>query len=57
MAAEQLAYREAISAAIADEMREDPRVLIMGEDIAESEGPLKTTNPQIYFSTTDSHTC
>ena len=43
MAAEQLAYREAISAAIADEMREDPRVLIMGEDIAESEGPLKTT--------------
>ncbi len=28
---------------MADEMREDPRVLVLGEDIAESEGPLKTT--------------
>jgi len=39
----ELTYREAISNAIADEMRLDSKVLIMGEDIAESEGPLKTT--------------
>ncbi|MCR4307073.1 MAG: alpha-ketoacid dehydrogenase subunit beta [Candidatus Berkelbacteria bacterium] len=43
MSIKEIAYREGISKAIADEMRQDPRVLIMGEDIAESEGPLKTT--------------
>ena len=43
MSIKEIAYREAISKAIAAEMRQDPRVLIMGEDIAESEGPLKTT--------------
>lgn len=43
MSIKEITYREAISTAIADEMRQDPRVLIMGEDIAESEGPMKTT--------------
>lgn len=43
MASVEMAYRDAISAAVADEMREDQSVLIMGEDIAESGGPLKTT--------------
>jgi pyruvate dehydrogenase E1 component beta subunit len=38
-----MAYRDAIARALGDEMRSDPRVLIMGEDIGESEGPLKTT--------------
>src|SRR6266478_7842351 len=40
---ETATYREAISRAIGDEMRTDSRVLILGEDIGESEGPLKTT--------------
>lgn len=40
---ETTTYREAISRAIGDEMRADSRVLILGEDIGESEGPLKTT--------------
>jgi len=40
---EIVSYREAISRAIGDEMRCDPKVLILGEDIGESEGPLKTT--------------
>ncbi len=43
METEQIAYRDAISAAIAEEMRRDPTVLVMGEDIGESGGPLKTT--------------
>jgi pyruvate/2-oxoglutarate/acetoin dehydrogenase E1 component len=43
MRSERVTYREAISRAVGDEMRADPRVLILGEDIGESEGPLKTT--------------
>ena len=43
MQTELVSYREAISRAVGDEMRADPRVLILGEDIGESEGPLKTT--------------
>lgn len=35
--------RQAIAQAIADEMRSDPTVIIMGEDIAEAEGPFKTS--------------
>jgi acetoin:2,6-dichlorophenolindophenol oxidoreductase subunit beta len=42
-AGQLITYREAISHAVGDEMRTDPRVLILGEDIGESEGPLKTT--------------
>jgi acetoin:2,6-dichlorophenolindophenol oxidoreductase subunit beta len=43
MQPESVTYREAISRAMGDEMRIDPRVLILGEDIGESEGPMKTT--------------
>jgi acetoin:2,6-dichlorophenolindophenol oxidoreductase subunit beta len=43
MQSEVVTYRDAISRALGDEMRADPRVLILGEDIGESEGPLKTT--------------
>ena len=43
MQPEVVSYREAISRAVGDEMRADARVLILGEDIGESEGPLKTT--------------
>lgn len=35
--------RQAIAQAIADEMRSDPTVIMMGEDIAEAEGPFKTS--------------
>ncbi len=43
MSSEVVTYREAISRALGDEMRADARVLLLGEDIGESEGPLKTT--------------
>ena len=42
-AMEEVAYRDCIARAIADEMRIDETVLIMGEDIGESGGPLATT--------------
>jgi pyruvate dehydrogenase E1 component beta subunit len=35
--------RQAIATALADEMRTDPTVIVFGEDIAEAEGPFKTT--------------
>lgn len=40
---QEMTYREAIVAALAEEMRRDPRTLIMGEDIGPSGGPFKTT--------------
>src|SRR3984885_6852935 len=43
MTTQELTYREAIVTALQEEMRRDSRTLIMGEDIGESEGPLKTT--------------
>lgn len=42
MAVQEITYREAIVAALQEEMRRDPKVLIMGEDIGESGGPFKT---------------
>ena len=39
---QELSYREAIAAALREEMRRDPKTLIMGEDIGESGGPFKT---------------
>jgi pyruvate/2-oxoglutarate/acetoin dehydrogenase E1 component len=38
----EITYREAIVAALREEMRRDPKTLIMGEDIGESGGPFKT---------------
>ena len=35
--------RQAISMALADEMRTDHRVVVFGEDIAVAEGPFKTS--------------
>ncbi|WP_432970405.1 alpha-ketoacid dehydrogenase subunit beta [Dactylosporangium sp. CA-233914] len=35
--------RQAIAAALADEMRRDPAVMLLGEDIAAAEGPFKTS--------------
>ncbi|MBN8994472.1 MAG: alpha-ketoacid dehydrogenase subunit beta [Rhizobiales bacterium] len=43
MAEREITYREAILTALQEEMRRDPKTLIMGEDIAESGGPFKTT--------------
>lgn len=42
MPVQEITYREAIVAALQEEMRRDPKVLIMGEDIGESGGPFKT---------------
>jgi len=39
---EELTYREAIVAALREEMQRDPTTLIMGEDIGASGGPFKT---------------
>lgn len=39
----QLSYREAVSAAIAQEMRRDKSVVFLGEDIAAAGGVFKTT--------------
>ncbi len=39
---QEMSYREAIAAALREEMRRDPKTLIMGEDIGESGGPFKT---------------
>lgn len=38
----EITYREAIVAALQEEMRRDPTTLIMGEDIGPSGGPFKT---------------
>lgn len=39
----KLRMRQAIARALADEMRSDPSVIVMGEDIAVAEGPFKTS--------------
>lgn len=43
VATAQLTYREAIRQALAEEMRRDPRVILMGEDIGEPGGVFKVT--------------
>jgi pyruvate/2-oxoglutarate/acetoin dehydrogenase E1 component len=42
MAMQEITYREAIVAALREEMRRDPKTLIMGEDIGALGGPFKT---------------
>ena len=37
-----MTYREAVGAALEDEMRSDPRVLLLGEDVANDGGVFKT---------------
>jgi pyruvate dehydrogenase E1 component beta subunit len=39
----QLTYRDAVAAGIAQEMRRDPNVVVIGEDIAAAGGVFKTT--------------
>jgi pyruvate/2-oxoglutarate/acetoin dehydrogenase E1 component len=39
---QELTYREAIRLALLHEMENDPRVLLMGEDVGEAGGPFKT---------------
>lgn len=43
MTIKELTYRQAIELALAEEMRRDPKVILMGEDIGPAGGPLKTT--------------
>ncbi len=38
---QELSYREAIAAALREEMRRDPKTLIMGEDIGEFGRPVQ----------------
>lgn len=39
----KMRMNQAIAAALADEMRADPSVMVMGEDIAVAQGPFKTS--------------
>jgi len=39
----QVRFRQAIALALADEMRKDPTVMVFGEDVAQAEGPFKTS--------------
>ena len=43
MAEVTISYREAVAAGIAREMRRDPSVVCLGEDIGAAEGVFKTT--------------
>jgi pyruvate dehydrogenase E1 component beta subunit len=40
----KMRMNQAIAAALADEMRADPSVMVMGEDVAAAGGPFKTTD-------------
>ncbi len=42
MSERELTYGEAVREAIAEEMRRDPRVFLLGEDVAEAGHPFKT---------------
>src|SRR5574341_621471 len=42
MSTRELTYGEAVREAIAEEMRRDPRVFLIGEDVAEAGHPFKT---------------
>jgi pyruvate dehydrogenase E1 component beta subunit len=42
MSARELTYGDAVKEAIAEEMRRDPRVFLIGEDVAEAGHPFKT---------------
>lgn len=39
----RMRFRQAVAAALADEMRADPSVIVFGEDVADAEGPFKTS--------------
>ncbi len=39
----ELTYRDAVAAGIAQEMRRDPNVVFLGEDVADAGGVFKTT--------------
>jgi len=41
VAVRELTYGEAVREALAEEMRRDPRVFIIGEDVAEAGHPFK----------------
>ena len=43
-------YRQAINEAIRQEMERDPRVVIMGEDVAGGAGALKSRTPGVARS-------
>ena len=43
LAMAELTYREAVAAGIAQEMRRDPTVVFLGEDVAGAGGVFKTT--------------
>src|SRR5437773_11799626 len=49
----ELTYGEAVKEAIAEEMRRDPRVFLIGEDVAEAGHPFKTLTGLVQEFGTD----
>ena len=39
----KMRFRQAVVAALADEMKSDPSVVLLGEDVAAAGGPFKTS--------------
>jgi len=52
-AVRELTYGEAVKEAIAEEMRRDPRVFLIGEDVAEAGHPFKTLTGLVQEFGTD----
>ena len=53
MGERELTYGEAVKEAIAEEMRRDPRVFLIGEDVAEAGHPFKTLTGLVQEFGTD----
>src|SRR5207302_9774889 len=53
MSERELTYGEAVKEAIAEEMRRDPRVFLIGEDVAEAGHPFKTLTGLVQEFGTD----
>src|SRR2546430_10250121 len=53
MSERELTYGEAVREAIAEEMRRDPRVFLIGEDVAEAGHPFKTLTGLVQEFGTD----
>src|SRR3989442_6439435 len=53
VAVREMTYGEAVREALAEEMRRDPRVFIIGEDVAEAGHPFKTLTGLVQEFGTD----
>ena len=49
-------FREALNEAMSEEMRRDPNVFLMGEEVAEYDGAYKVSKGMLYWQATRSLT-